>query len=57
MRSAAMEREAQLMKIIEDQEDMLKKKLDLIKCGIGSNYSGNPYENDLYREAAEMVGL
>jgi hypothetical protein len=44
-------------KRIEELENMLKKKLDLIRCGIGSNYSGNPYENDLYREAADIVGL
>lgn len=42
---------------IEELENMLIKKLDLIRCGIGSNYSGDPYENDLYKEAAELVGL
>ncbi|MDF1830646.1 hypothetical protein [Cycloclasticus pugetii] len=42
---------------IEELENMLIKKLDLIRCGIGSNYSGDHYENDLYKEAAELVGL
>jgi hypothetical protein len=36
---------------IEALEDMLKSKLDLIKCGIAHNYSGNPYENEKYLEA------
>lgn len=41
---------------IEELEKMLEKKLDLIKCGIGANYSGDPYENELYTEAAKLLG-
>ncbi len=40
---------------IEALEQMLRKKLDLVKCGIAVNYSGNPYENKLYTEAADLV--
>ena len=42
---------------INDLENMLRKKLDLIRCGIGSNYSGNPYENDLYVEVKSLLEL
>ena len=35
--------------------EMLRIKLDLIRCGIGANYSGNPYENKLYTEAADLL--
>jgi hypothetical protein len=29
--------------------------LDLIRCGVGGNYSGNPYENSKYLAAANIV--
>jgi hypothetical protein len=34
---------------------MLAKKLDLIRCGIGGNYGGNPFENPLYTEVVELL--
>lgn len=34
---------------------MLEKKLDLIRCGIGSNYSGDPRDNALYKEVVELL--
>jgi len=40
---------------IKQLEDMLNKKLDLIKCGIGANYSGSPYENELYTEVIDLL--
>ncbi len=40
---------------IEALEEMLRGKLDLIKCGIAHNYSGDPYENEKYKEAAELL--
>lgn len=40
---------------IEELEEMLTKKLELIRCGIGANYSGNPYENQLYQEAKRLL--
>lgn len=40
---------------IEKLEAMLTKKLDLIKCGIGGNYGGYPYENELYIEVVELL--
>ena len=40
---------------IEKLESMLLKKLDLIKCGIGANYSGNPFENELYLEVVKLL--
>lgn len=40
---------------IEALEAMLNKKMDLIKCGIVVNYSGNPYENKLYTEARKLL--
>ncbi len=40
---------------IADLEAMLRKKLDLIKCGIGGNYSGDPYDNILYTEAYDLL--
>lgn len=40
---------------IEALEEMLRKKLDLIKCGIAHNYSGDPYENDLYLEVKRLL--
>jgi hypothetical protein len=36
-------------------EAMLRKKLDLIRCGIGGNYSGSPYENPLYTEVTALL--
>ena len=35
--------------------EMLKKKLDFIKCGIATNYSGNPYEDKRYIEVFNLV--
>ena len=40
---------------IEDLEAMLSKKLDLIRCGIGANYSGDPLENTLYTEVDSLL--
>jgi hypothetical protein len=40
---------------IEELEAMLRKKMDLIKCGIAVNYSGSPYENELYTEASKLL--
>lgn len=40
---------------VKDLEAMLRKKMDLIKCGIGANYSGDPYENILYLEAHNLL--
>ncbi len=40
---------------IESLEAMLSKKLDLIRCGIGSNYSGDPFENKLYTEVSDLL--
>ena len=45
----------QMANRIDELEKMLSKKLDLIKCGIGANYSGNPYENELYLEAWRLL--
>ena len=39
----------------DELEKMLRKKLDLIRCGIGGNYSGNPYENPLYTEVTDLL--
>lgn len=40
---------------IQELEEMLEARLDLIKCGIATNYSGNPYENELYTTAKRML--
>jgi hypothetical protein len=40
---------------VTELEEMLRKKLDLIKCGIGGNYSGSPYENPLYTEVTALI--
>lgn len=45
----------QANKRIEALEAMLSKKLDLIRCGIGGNYSGYPKENPLYIEVVELI--
>lgn len=45
----------QASKRIIDLELMLAKKLDLIKCGIATNYSGDPFENKLYTEASDLL--
>lgn len=42
-------------KRIEALEKMLRKKLDLIKSGIAHNYSGDPYENELYLEVRQLL--
>lgn len=34
---------------------MLESKLDLIRCGIGSNYSGDPKQNPKYLEVVELL--
>jgi len=36
-------------------EGMLIKKLDLIKCGISANYSGDPCKSQLYTEATDLL--
>jgi hypothetical protein len=41
---------------IDELEAMLEKKLDLIRCGIGANYSGDPLDNALYREVVLLIG-
>ena len=40
---------------IKELEAMLSKNLDWIKCGIGVNCSGDPYENPKYIEAKELL--
>ena len=40
---------------VERLKEMLRKKLDLIKCGIAHNYSGDPYENERYLEAVRAL--
>ncbi len=45
-----------MMARINELEGMLSKKMGLIRCGIGSNYSGDPFENALYIEAREVLG-
>ncbi len=40
---------------IKELESMLAKKLDLVRCGIGGNYSGNPYEYELYTEVVNLL--
>lgn len=40
---------------IAELEKMLKSKLDLIRCGVGSNYGGNPFCHPLYLEAKQLV--
>lgn len=35
--------------------EMLESKLDLIRCGIGGKYSGNPKENKLYTEVLDLI--
>lgn len=40
---------------IAELKAMLHKKLDLIKCGIATNYSGDPYDNPLWREAYDLL--
>ena len=42
------------MRIVE-LEGMLRKKLDLIKCGIAANYGSGAYEHELYLEAKEVA--
>lgn len=36
-------------------ELMLRKKLELIKCGIAHNYYGDPCENELYTEVVSLL--
>ncbi|MCP4989845.1 MAG: hypothetical protein GY928_28450 [Colwellia sp.] len=38
-----------------DMYEMLESKLDLIRCGIGANYSGDPKENPKYLEVVELL--
>lgn len=40
---------------IDALEVMLNKKLDLISCGIGANYSGDPKENEQYVEIVSLL--
>jgi len=40
---------------IEQLENMLAKKLDLIRCGISGNYNGDPKDNTLYTEVVELL--
>lgn len=40
---------------IEELEAMLNKKLDFIRCGIGANYSGDPRNNPMYTEVADLL--
>jgi len=40
---------------VNDLEAMLRDRLDLIRCGIGANYSGNPYENETYTSVVELL--
>lgn len=38
-----------------DMYEMLESKLDLIRCGIGANYSGDPKQNPKYLEVVELL--
>ena len=40
---------------IKELEDMMRKKLDLIKCAVAYNYGGSPYENENYTEVEELL--
>ena len=40
---------------VQELEEMLSARLDLIRCGIGGNYSGDPFENDLYTSAKALI--
>lgn len=44
-----------LMKCAPDMYEMLESKLDLIRCGIGANYSGDPKQNPKYLEVVELL--
>lgn len=46
---------AKLISCAPDMYEMLESKLDLIRCGIGANYSGNPKENPKYLEVVELL--
>ena len=39
----------------QEMYEMLESKLDLIRCGIGSNYSGDPKQNPKYLEVVELL--
>ena len=44
-----------LVQRIFELEEMLEKKLDLIRCGIGVNYSGAPMDNEKYLEVTRLL--
>lgn len=46
---------ANLMRLAPDMYEMLESKLDLIRCGIGANYSGDPKQNPKYLEVVELL--
>ena len=47
--------DAPLIACSPDMYEMLESKLDLIRCGIGANYSGDPKENPKYLEVVELL--
>lgn len=46
---------AHLIACAPDMYEMLESKLNLIRCGIGANYSGDPKENPKYLEVVELL--
>ena len=46
---------ANLIACAPEMYEMLESKIDLIRCGIGANYSGDPKENPEYLEVVELL--
>ena len=40
---------------VQELEGMLHDRLELIRCGIGGNYSGDPFKNELYTSVRELL--
>jgi len=40
---------------VTELEKMLSDRLELIRCGVGGNYSGDPKENELYTSVVELL--
>ena len=53
--AAAMAEIERLNERVDALTAMLTKKMELIRCGISANYSGNPKENDKYMEAHNLL--
>lgn len=50
-----VDEDASLIACAPEMYEMLESKLDLIRCGIGANYSGDPKENPKYLEVVELL--